>query len=93
MRQPDKSDDTHTGRLLFVTQVHEKVLGDVTLHRQPLSSVSGVQMAPDALGIALLPITRQPDEAISNFEIQAVQQSTLDLLAIVRPCFFQPDFA
>lgn len=64
-------------------QAHEEVLEDVTLHRQALTALPGVRLAPEALGIALLPKARQPDEPISDFEIQAVQQSTVDLLAIV----------
>ena len=62
------------------------MLKDVALHRQPLTAVPGVQFAQDAVGIALLPKPRQADEAISDFEIQVVQQSTVDLLAIVSSC-------
>ena len=49
-------------------------------------TVPGVQIAQDAMGIALLPKPRQADEPISEFEIQAVQQSSVDLLSIVSFC-------
>ncbi|KAK9825757.1 hypothetical protein WJX74_004821 [Apatococcus lobatus] len=60
----------------------ESVLQDVKLTRQPLKNVPGVHIPADAVGIALIPQPRKPDEAISAFESEAVQQSAGELLAV-----------
>lgn len=65
-------------------QLAETVFREVKLTRQPLKDVPGVHIPADAVGIALIPQPRKPGEAISAFESEAVQQSTAELLAVVR---------
>lgn len=66
-------------------QLAESVFKEVKLTRQPLKDVPGVHMPADAVGIALIPQPRKAGEAISAFESEAVQQSTVELLTVVRP--------
>ncbi|KAK9834104.1 hypothetical protein WJX84_001823 [Apatococcus fuscideae] len=69
-------------KLFADSEVHEQVLKKVTVRKQALQTVPGMQLPADALGIALVPSPRQPNEPLTPFEIQAVQHAAGELLAI-----------